>query len=661
MYNIVLECTNQHLGKLYALTYRSMGNFPIVAILGFVFVLQNAVAWIQLLPPTKRITWSQESTSRTFLRASQLDYDVLTTQSQKLSREVSTSETSSLQRALQLARVVSTGMLAPFSVTVLKTGLPHNENQWDEFWSEENLADRFTLTVEELGPTAVKFGQSLSSRPDIVPRRLAKSLQSLQDKMQPFDTKIAKRIIQKEIGSINPRECESILSTLSQPVAAASIGCVYSGMLSDGRRTAIKVQRPGIAQVVEQDSKLLLQLANILESPRINGKRLIQTDLVGAVEEFMNRLREELDYRNEARNLETFASLYSHRRNSSASSTPSDIQVVVPYVYSDLCTSNVLVMEWIDGAPLVDLETEQSRRESYDLILQGIDCTFSQLLETGIMHADPHGGNLFKVSNPPESPMSPGIVPRLGYVDFGLMATIPNTVRDGLVCAVAELVFERNATAVANLFGELALIPDSVLDDPKEMHSLGIELKAALDEVLVYPEGTGTSSQEVPNLRFDKLLNVLSRLVPAFQFKLPPYFLNNARALATLEGMAREIDPQFNVLRFLYPYALNRIVINPSGSPVVTETLNHLITDRISGRIDRRKLRRLLRDMSLLTGFSRRKVLRDLLRSKNGVALVGRILKAQLPTARRHNEPNKRHQHPTRRSSSSLSSTFFRL
>jgi predicted unusual protein kinase regulating ubiquinone biosynthesis (AarF/ABC1/UbiB family) len=162
------------------------------------------------------------------------------------------------------------------------------------------------------------------------------------------------------------------------------------------------------------------------------------------------------------------------------------------------------------------------------------------------------------------------------------------------------------------------------------MQAIGRELLAALDDVLIYPTGddiTPSSSSTVPNLR-----NVLSRLVPAFQFKeLPPYFLNNTRALATLEGMAREIDPGFNVLRFLYPYALNRIVANPSGSPVVNETLDqHLITNRDTGRVERAKIRRLVRDMSLLTGFSKRQLLLDVVHSPNGLALIRRIVKEQV-------------------------------
>jgi predicted unusual protein kinase regulating ubiquinone biosynthesis (AarF/ABC1/UbiB family) len=298
------------------------------------------------------------------------------------------------------------------------------------------------------------------------------------------------------------------------------------------------------------------------------------------------------------------------------------------------------------------------------MIEQGIDCTLSQLLETGIMHADAHAGNLLKVQEPPSVKgrrRRTATEPRLGYVDFGLLATVPVEVRDGLVCSVAELVFERNVTAVAQLFGELALIPDSVLQSPSEMEALGQELEAALFEVLVYPNSTTVSSTTIPQLRFDKLLNVLSRLVPRFSFELPPYFLNNARSLGTLEGMAREIQPSFNVLQFLYPYALQRIVANPSQSPVVEQTLNHLLTHPESGRIDRHKIRRLIHDVTLLTGYSKTRLLRDVLASPNGPRLVRRVVGESVTQAAGRRKKRGAERRQSRKRQSRASSRFFRL
>lgn len=599
-----------------------------------------------------------------------------------------TTNTSAFSRAQRLAEISVGTLVGPLTVALFKTGLPRTQEEWNLFWelpvddgsSSLTLAQQVTCALEDMGPTFVKFGQSMAARPDIVPRSLAVALSTLQDQMQPFDTQIAKTILETELMSKKTNkqdDCQAILASLSEtPVAAASIGQVYSARLANQQKVAIKVQRPGIRDVVEQDSALLLQVAKWLESlpdPRQQQERFIRTNLSGAIQEFMTRLREELDYRNEANNLEIFASLYSHRRVTNTS-----VQVVVPEVYDELCTENVLVMEWLDGTKLVDLETEESSRESLALIEEGIDCTLSQLLETGILHADAHSGNLLKVQEPSSaatsadsSKNSPTQQPRLGYVDFGLLATVPVQVRDGLVCAVAELVFERNVTAVAQLFGELALIPDSVLQNPSEMEALGQELEAALVEVLVYPSGdtssssSSPSSSTIPQLRFDKLLNVLSRLVPRFQFELPPYFLNNARSLGTLEGMAREIQPTFNVLQFLYPYALQRIVANPSQSPVVETTLNHLLTHPESGRIDRQKIRRLTHDVTLLTGYSKTRLLRDVLASPNGPQLVRRVVgDSVLQIARRKkrgSDTERRHSRKHRRRQSGVSSDFFRL
>eukprot|EP00980_Cylindrotheca_fusiformis_P006674 scaffold1391_cov123-Cylindrotheca_fusiformis.AAC.12 len=572
-----------------------------------------------------------------------------------------------LPRALKLVDIVWNEILYPVYTTLIQRGMPSDEDS-DLFWSNQvknsnnnihnngttvALAEQCVSALEQMGPTYVKFGQALASRPDVVPLPLAQALSTLQDSMQPFDTRVAKDIIQADLQSsfANEQELQTFLDSLSEtPVAAASIGQVYSGRLPTNNRNgqpqqpqkvAIKVQRPGISEIVQQDSALLGTIVQVIESiPAIPGiqqnphrhhqqqRRLVETDLTGAVEEFMSRIVEELDYRNEAKNIQLFYKLYSHRREKSTSSVDDDrIQVVVPEVYMDLCTDRVLVMEWIDGTQLVDLQTESSAQESLALIEQCIDCTLSQLLDTGVLHADPHGGNLLKVTETTEEGES---IRRLGYIDFGLLSTVPVTVRDGLVCAVAELVFARNVSAVADLFGELQLIPEEVLSDPSERAALAVELNQALTSVLKYDSPSTGSSTTIPTLRFDKLLDALTRLIPRFRFQLPPYFINNARALGTLEGMAREIDPSFNVLQTLYPYVLRQLLANPTDSPVVEATLQSLIRSPVTGRVDARRIQKLIEDCTVLTGYSKRKVLSDIMKSRNGPRLAKRIVKEQL-------------------------------
>ena len=292
------------------------------------------------------------------------------------------------------------------------------------------------------------------------------------------------------------------------------------------------------------------------------------------------RIFEELDYRNEASNCKTFANLYSERNG-----TSKDVSVVVPEVYLQWCTENVLVMEWISGTKLTDvqgsagttnttLQNEDAvKEENLALVKVAIDSTLSQLLITGVLHgrccfisflflscthpwsiafhssnlkfffsffmslifftADPHAGNLLKIRRDDDSVT-------LGYLDFGLISTIPEQVRDALICSVSLQVFERDVDAVSELFGELQLIPQHILNDESERAALADALHITFENSLLYPEPTVSSSGEeitaIPDLKFDKLLDSLSRLVPRFQFDLPPYFINNARALSTLEG-----------------------------------------------------------------------------------------------------------------------------
>lgn len=228
-------------------------------------------------------------------------------------------------------------------------------------------------------------------------------------------------------------------------------------------------------------------------------------------------------------------------------------------------------------------------------------------------------GNLMKTQTE-EGP------PRLGYLDFGLLSTVPSRVRDGLVCAVAQLVFARDVEAVAKLFGELSLLPQEVLLDPEERAALTDALDKTMTESLVYPDELVDDDQtQIPKLKFDKLLDALARLVPRFRFELPPYFINNARALSTLEGIARSLNPSFNVLQVMYPYCLNRLLTNPTKSPVVDDTLQSLIRSPVTGRVARDRVSKLLADSALLTGYRQRRVLWDILRTKAGRKLSWQI------------------------------------
>jgi predicted unusual protein kinase regulating ubiquinone biosynthesis (AarF/ABC1/UbiB family) len=458
------------------------------------------------------------------------------------------------------------------------------------------------------------------------------------------------------------------------------------------------------------------------------------------VDEFASRIFEEMDFKNEAKNIRRFDALYGPNGTSRHALPPPGF-VRVPALYPEFpATRRVLIMEWLDGQRVMSLvspnqkfkqqkerkdraglsgdveaceivvgedpwcEAEEEEREraeekaelarkaaSLPLIDLGIRCTLSQLIETGVMHADPHGGNLLRLDGSGD----------LAYLDFGLVSEVPPTVRDALVAAVTLLVFSRDYEAVAGLFGELMLVPADVIESEYQFAELTNALKEAAEATLIFPsdvkaaivgneeakgaavadkaaaagggaEGSdfvghmsawpraaetggeaggeaGYSADEateepaktkgeqksekreallrergrgiaaVPDVRFDQLLGALLALVPRFRFVLPPYFLNNARALGTLEGMARSADPSFNILAVVYPFAVKRLLANPSGSPVLRRVLRRLVSDEKTGALSLTRLRDMVDDAAALTGVPRDKIIKVGLHKLNPV------------------------------------------
>ena len=232
-------------------------------------------------------------------------------------------------------------------------------------------------------------------------------------------------------------------------VAAASLANVYKSTLPSGEAVAVKVQRPDVRLQVAADAVLLRSGAAAVESLRnLRGERLVKAAVVDAVDEFMSRLFEEMDFENEARNLGKFSELYG--AGSTRLPAPG---VRVPALYPALCSPRVVTMEWLDGTKLLDGTTDDET--ALALVELGIECTLSQLLDTGVMHADPHAGNLLQVEIQEEGGGEGGAgrgatgkgsgkpKPKrmqLAYLDFGLVSEVPVTVRDGLVCAVVLLV-----------------------------------------------------------------------------------------------------------------------------------------------------------------------------------------------------------------------------
>lgn len=529
------------------------------------------------------------------------------------------------------------------SLSSLSTSTPYWD--WDAFWSRRlrgrtSNARRVAQGLQRLGPTFVKFGQALATRPDLLNVPLADELVHLQDNMAPFDNGAARRIIRRDLAAMtrdktkryggavwDDSTLDAFMDSLSAKPVAASIAQVYSATLPGYGKVAVKVQRPKIRRKVERDATLFHSVATWIEARTwpagtpLSGEPLVgNMQIVRAVDEFTARVFEEMDFESEANNIRTFGRLYSHRWGLSET-----VRVVVPELIPELSGRRILVMEWIEGRKLTDVcddcdDREEAVAESLALVKKAIECGISQLIDTGILHADPHTGNLLKVRTREGTT-------ELGYLDFGLISDVPQAMRDGIVCAVVQLVFARNVEAVADLCAAMELLPEEKMADPVERKKLVDALKGAFDDLLLWPKDARGRSTAVPKVRFENLISSLSGLVGQFEFTVPPYFLNNARALATLEGIALKLDPDFNILRVVYPYSINRLMRNPSVSRLAEETFLDICRSPETKLFDLDRTAMLLNDWALLTGYRRRKIVWDLATSEGGRRVSRRIIR----------------------------------
>ena len=399
--------------------------------------------------------------------------------------------------------------------------------KWDDWQDqvEENQGKRATqlrTLLTDLGPTFIKVGQALSTRPDLIRKDFLAELIKLQDQLPPFDNDLAYQIIETELD----RSISEIFRELSpQPVAAASLGQVYRGRLLSGEEVAVKVQRPNLRPLLTKDLYLMRWAASWL-APWLPLN--LGHDLTLIVDEFGTKLFEEIDYINEGRNAEKFAHNF---RN--------DPQVKVPGIYWNYTSNHVLTLEWINGFKLTDTQNIQSVGLDPEAIIQiGVTTGLQQLLEHGFFHADPHPGNLFAMADG-----------RMAYIDFGMMDQLEETTKESLVDALVHLVNKDYADLAAD-FVNLGFLAANTNIAP---------IVPALEAVLGNAIG-----KNVQDFNFKTITDEFSELMYEYPFRVPAKFALIIRSLVTQEGIALSLNPDFKIVEVGYPYIARRLLTGES-------------------------------------------------------------------------------------------------
>ncbi len=372
--------------------------------------------------------------------------------------------------------------------------------------------ERIRMGIEDLGPTFIKGAQVLSNRADLIPQGLIDEFQKLQSNVPPFESSLARQIIEDETGK-NIDELFEFFNDV--PIGAASIGQVHRAQLKNGTEVVIKVQRPNIGLTVATDISILKEIVN-------RSEKLLEqygvTNVMTLLEAFEKTMMQELDYRTEAKSIEQFREFYKSYTN-----------FYIPKVYREHSTSKVMIMEYVRGCKITDVEQLQKwGLEPAKIAEEGMHIYLTQIFEYGYFHADPHPGNI--------------LVRRDGVIcllDFGMVGKLNR--RDKFAFAsVLVGIAQKNTSLAAASLRRL-----SVEDDIKDYGVFEYELGEVIEEFSAQSVGEANmavSAQKLQKIIFDN------------KMKVPGSVFLILRAMTILEGIGKDIHPNFVVYDFVKPY-----------------------------------------------------------------------------------------------------------
>ena len=369
---------------------------------------------------------------------------------------------------------------------------------------EMGLYERIRCVLEDLGPTFVKFGQIMSLRPDLLPSELLFELSKLQDEVPPEETSQILSVAEKGLG----QSIENVFSVFDkEPIAAASISQVHRAVLkNEGAIVVAKIQRPGIRKKIQADLDILESIARRLHE---NSDDLRAYDLPNLVNVVRRNLIREIDFRIEAQNLRiarTFAS---------------ETDVIIPEVYNEYCSEQMLVMEYVQGKKIRDIDPGGG--DAQGLAKQGLNAVIKQILEDGFFNADPHPGNLLVTADM-----------QICILDWGMVGHLTERDRYELI-GLLKSVVDKDSDALVQVLLRIAESAGGVIDN------------RALERELLYILNT-YYAVSLRDVNIGRLLLAIMGVLRDYHLQLPPDLVIMVKALVTAEGTARQVYPELDVV-----------------------------------------------------------------------------------------------------------------
>lgn len=394
-------------------------------------------------------------------------------------------------------------------------------------------AERVRLALEELGPTFVKFGQVISTRPDLVPADVIEELKELREHVPPFGSEQAIALVERALGQTIDAAFDEFDP---EPLGAGSLAQVHRARHRNGDEVAVKILRPNIREDIERDLSLMHELAVLIDR-YIPEARVF--DPLGLVNHFSRTVRREFNLSREARTLEEFERLF--RR---------DATLYVPRVYQELSADGVVTMEFVSGLRADPAELQAAGIDSRAVAANGARIFLRQAFELGVFHGDPHPGNM--------RVMPDG---SLCLLDYGMIGLLEESMRDRLIDLLVSIV-KRDATTAVRVIQEVGQTGEDV-----DLPLLRADVRDFIDTYY---------GVELNRLNVGQLLTDFISLLVTHGIRVPGDLMLLIRALVTLEGVGRTLDPEFNLAAVLQPFVESAIKQRYSPRRIATDIVREL-------------------------------------------------------------------------------------